>query len=278
MLNGWKYYNHALLPTVAPHKTINTEAVENGNIWRIHERGLVLLARWTSDWDCGQETQWWYCLIDHPLDLSKLKAKRRYEHTKAAKNFHVVKVEPLNYLNEIFTVQVQAFAAYPNKYRPRDLTKEKLRAYFESGKNYDTYVAFNRQDNTIAGYAIVENKGEYANFLVQKTIPAQEKLGVNMALVDGILNDYAERLADGFYIVDGERCVNHETGFQDYLVKYAGFRKAYCHMHIAYRPCFSPVVSIIYPFRRILKCWDENSMIHKLNALLKMEEIARSFK
>lgn len=144
--------------------------------------------------------------------------------------------------------------------------------------NYVTYVAFNRQDNTIAGYAIVENKGEYANFWVQKTIPAQEKLGVNMALVDGILNDYAERLADGFYIVDGERCVNHETGFQDHLVKYAGFRKAYCHMHIAYRPCFSPVVSIIYPFRRILKCWDENSMIHKLNALLKMEEIARSFK
>lgn len=216
-------------------------------------------------------------MADSPLDLTKLKAKRRYEHTKAAKNFRVQRINPIAYIKELFSVQVQAFAVYPVKYRPHDLSLEKLQTYFKTGKNLITYAAFYRDDNSMAGYAIVEDNGDYANFLVQKTVPAKEKLGVNMALVDGILNDFAERLTHNFYIVDGERCVNHETGFQDYLIKYAGFRRAYCHMHIAYRPCVRPLIRILYPLRKALHRLDNNNLVHKVNALLKMEEIARSF-
>ena len=216
-------------------------------------------------------------MTDSPLDLTKMKAKRRYEHTKAAKNFRVQRINPIAYIKELFSVQVQAFAVYPVKYRPRDLSLEKLQTYFKTGKNLITYAAFYRDDNSMAGYAIVEDNGNYANFLVQKTVPAKEKLGVNMVLVDGILNDFAERLTHNFYIVDGERCVNHETGFQDYLIKYAGFRKAYCRMHIAYRPCLSPVIYLIYPLRKVLQRLDNNNLIHRVNAILKMEEIARSF-
>ena len=43
--------------------------------------GVPLLARWTEDFDCGYETEWWYVIKDTPLDLSKLKKKRRYDIT-----------------------------------------------------------------------------------------------------------------------------------------------------------------------------------------------------
>lgn len=39
MANGWKYYNHALLPTMAPHKNVDTKLLQNGEIWQIQWGG-----------------------------------------------------------------------------------------------------------------------------------------------------------------------------------------------------------------------------------------------
>ena len=33
-INGWKYYNHAMIPTGSPDKEVDTSSIENGEIWR----------------------------------------------------------------------------------------------------------------------------------------------------------------------------------------------------------------------------------------------------
>lgn len=101
---------------------------------------------------------------------------------------------------------------------------------------------------------------------------------MNAALVKGILEDFREALCNGFYLVDGERNINHQTGFQEYLIKYFGFRKAYCKLNIAYRPWVGLFIKIMYPFSSTLQKFDSLKYIHMLNALLKMERIARSFR
>ncbi len=35
MIEGWKYYNHAAIPTAAPHEEVNLEPLNNGSIWQI---------------------------------------------------------------------------------------------------------------------------------------------------------------------------------------------------------------------------------------------------
>ena len=60
MIKGWKYYNHAMIPATAPHKEVDTTPVKDGSIFEIKEKPI--LARWTSDWDCGYETNWWYVI------------------------------------------------------------------------------------------------------------------------------------------------------------------------------------------------------------------------
>lgn len=45
-----------------------------------------------------------------------------------------------------------------------------------------------------------------------------------------------------------------------------------------YRKPFALFINLLYRFRKIFRCWDGNVYIHQINALLKMEEIARSFK
>ena len=34
MISGWRYYNHAAVPTTPPHINPNLEPIENGSIWK----------------------------------------------------------------------------------------------------------------------------------------------------------------------------------------------------------------------------------------------------
>ncbi len=33
-IEGWKYYNHAMIPAISPHETPAMRPVENGDIWK----------------------------------------------------------------------------------------------------------------------------------------------------------------------------------------------------------------------------------------------------
>lgn len=34
-IKGWQYYNHAAIPTSAPHEIPDISSIENGSIWKI---------------------------------------------------------------------------------------------------------------------------------------------------------------------------------------------------------------------------------------------------
>ena len=34
-INGWEYYNHAAVPTTAPHENPNMNPIEDGAVWSI---------------------------------------------------------------------------------------------------------------------------------------------------------------------------------------------------------------------------------------------------
>ena len=113
-----EYYNHAAIPATAPNEVPDMCPIKSGDIWKMTSNGTPLLARWTTDFDCGYETNWWYVIKDKPFDIGALKAKRRYEINKGIKNFDVKIIDPCEYKEELYLVQVAAFSVYPAKYRP----------------------------------------------------------------------------------------------------------------------------------------------------------------
>lgn len=234
------------------------------------------MARWTTDFDCGHETNWWYVIKDSEFDINSLKAKRRYEINKGVKNFDVRPINPDNYREELYNVQVAAFSAYPKKYRPT-VVKEAFVKGVDGWTNYRVFGAFSRNTGCLAGYSLLEDTDErFKSFIVQKTEPNFEKYSVNAALVEGILSYYSDFLGDGGIICDGARSISHETNFQDYLEKYFGFRKAYCRLHIKYKPKIQLIVKCLFPFRKLLKIFDGVGIVHQINSILKMEEISKS--
>ena len=274
-VEGWKYYNHAMVPTTAPNETPDTHPIESGAIWKAGG-GTPLLARWTTNWDCGHETNWWYVIKDEPFDIEALKSKRRYEVNKGNKNFDVRIINPCEYKEDLLKVRIEAFSAYPSKYRP-SVVKEKFLKEVDDWDKYDVFGAFSKETNEISGYALLKMQNDnFLNFTVLKTVPAMEKFAVNAALVYGIVNHYEEFLKSGGIICDGSRSINHETHFQDYLEKYFGFRKAYCNLHVQYNPKIKWLIKLMFPVRKTLNSFDGIGIIHSINSVLKMEEICRS--
>ena len=87
MIEGWQMYNHALIPTTLPHEEAYVTQELEKELNKSKIRGYPILARWTSDFDCNEKTNWWYVIKDTPFDISKIKAKRRYEINKGMKFF-----------------------------------------------------------------------------------------------------------------------------------------------------------------------------------------------
>lgn len=274
-VNGWRYYNHAAIPTSLPHENPDTSAIEDGSVWKV-KGDTPLLARWTTEFDCGYETNWWYVIKDKPFDIMALKSKRRYEIKKGIKYFDIKVIDPVEFQEELYEIQVAAYSAYPKKYRPK-VEKTSFIAGISNWKEYVVFGAFFTETNEMAGYAcLVQGVDNFVEFSVLKTNPLFEKYSINAALVEKILSYFSVFLGTGGIICDGSRSINHETNFQDYLEKYFGFRKAYCKLHLVYNPRIKWLIKLIYPFRRILLKFDEIGIIHKVNSVLKMEELVRS--
>lgn len=271
-INGWKYYNHAAIPTTAPHITPDISPIDNGDVWKMDR--TPVLARWTTEFDCGYETNWWYVIKDVPFDITKLKAKRRYEINKGFRNFLVKEINPLEWSEEIYKVAKAAYETYPKSYRPNiehDVFVENVKTW----KYYKVYGAFDVENNLLCGYICLRKETTYIDFCVMKAIPEKEKLQVNAAMVYKVLLEHNEFLKSGGYICDGARNIQHETAFQEYLEKYFQFRKAYCHLHIVYNPKYSWGIEIMYKFRKVLNKLKFIPMVRAASALLKMEEINR---
>lgn len=126
-MEGWHYYNHAMIPSVWPHENVDLRPIEDGSIWKVRDGGAPLLARWTSDWDCREETEFYWCIKDDGFDIAKLKAKLRYEINKGKKNFETRIIDPREYVDEIYSVYLDSLKGYPASVRPE--TRETIECF-----------------------------------------------------------------------------------------------------------------------------------------------------
>lgn len=238
----------------------------------------MLFARWISDFDCGYETEWYHVIKDEPFEISSIKAKRRYEINKGNKNFYTKEINPVDYKNEILFIIKESYKEYPKKYRPiiNDLFIDNIIEYW-SAPDKKVIGVFKRTHEELRGVACLELTEDYINYLTHKVVPADEKKAINAALVYGVLRFY-ESNKRYKYITDGERAIKHQTNFHSYLEKYFGFRKAYCKLNILYNPIVKIIVSVLYPFRGIVKHMHDNRFAYNIYCVLGQECIRRSFK
>ncbi|MCD8242174.1 MAG: hypothetical protein LUD73_07420, partial [Lachnospiraceae bacterium] len=142
-------------------------------------------------------------------------------------------------------------------------------------ENNDYLGAFLKDTDTMIGYSIYILHDDWIEYSVVKTDPEYLNTQVNAALAYYGLQRY---MKPGIrYILGGYRTMIHETNYQDYLLKNFGYRKAYCRLHIQYRPWMKALVSILYPWRNVIKKFSKNRLLYQVWCTLRQEEIHRTF-
>lgn len=273
-INGWKYYNHAMIPTGSPDEEVDTSSIENGEIWRDSSGGGVpLLARWTSDWECDHETDWWYIIRSGPYSIEQLSKSSRKHIKQAQKKCYVREIEDSE-VQALYDCYVAAYSRYEkaDNFISFDAIKDGFLNRGHEAKIY--YGAYELESNRLIGFFICSQHKNYLEINVSKFDPAYMNLRPSDALHHYVLSQWLSKPTIE-YVNSGSRSINHVTNVQEYKISTFGFHKAYCKLHVVYNPKIKWMIPLLYSMRKLLIKFDDLGVFHQVNAILKMEEIVR---
>ena len=279
MNNEWEYYNHALVPTLPPHIDPDISWMKDSDRWKEYAGGkMPLFARWVSNFDCTEETEWWCIIKDTPFDIMSLKSNRRSLITRGLKRVDVKVIIPADYAEQMSNILVKEWKYYDDSYEEgndrQKLTDDFKKLTMKNLGNAEYLGAFLKDTDTMIGYASYNLFDDWIEYSVVKTDPEYLNTQVNAALAYFGVERY---MRPGIkYIHGGWRTVIHESNYQEYLMKNFGFRKAYCKLHIQYRPLMQIAVNVLYPLRGMIKKV-KNKWIYTVWCALQQEEIRRTF-
>lgn len=279
MNNEWEYYNHALVPTLPPHIDPDISWMKDSDRWKEYAGGkMPLFARWVSNFDCTEDTEWWCIIKDTPFDIMSLKSNRRSLITRGLKRVDVKVIIPADYAEQMSNILVKEWKYYDDSYEEgndrQKLTDDFKKLTMKNLGNAEYLGAFLKDTDTMIGYAIYNLFDDWIEYSVVKTDPEYLNTQVNAALAYFGVERY---MRPGIkYIHGGWRTVIHESNYQEYLMKNFGFRKAYCKLHIQYRPLMQIAVNVLYPLRGMIKKV-KNKWIYTVWCVLQQEEIRRTF-
>lgn len=275
-VNGWRYYNHAAVPATAPHEEPDLTPIKDGSIWHLDGK-KPLLARWTTDWDCGYDTGWWYIIKDAPFDIEVLSKNSRKHIKEAFRKVRVKKINPADYVDALYECYHQAFLKY--KQATNEASFERFKRSCENcDSSIDYFAGFGLESGKLIGYTVSKANNGWAEIITAKFDPRYLNLRVSDALYATVLDYYLNEKKLS-YVSSGNRSINHVTNTQEYKESHFGYRKCFCKLNVAYPPQCKFMVTLFRPFRKIIsfagKCIGK---AHLVDSVLKMDEIARNCK
>ena len=266
-MNKWRRYNGALIPLSPPHVQIDTTHIED----KINDTG-VYFARWTSNFDCLEKTNFWFVVNDSPIQLENYSSNTRSKIRRGLRNCDVRIVDKATIVNQGYEVYKQAFNRYNTYLIAKDYNEFRNEIVSLSEKWQFWGVFF---QGTMIAYSqnkIFDNCCDYSTI---KFHPDYLSRYSSYALFY-TMNQYYLNDNNFKYVNDGARSLSHETNIQEFLIQKFKFRKAYCVMHIMYNNKVSFFIKLVFPFRFIFSRFNFG-FFRKLNVLLTHESIARGY-
>ena len=266
----WRKYNGALIPEYPPHVEISVDSTE---VLKNINKQRAFFARWTTDFDCSEETEFWYVIQDVPLEMNDYKPKVRNQIKRSLKKCSVIKVKKEEIIKSGYNSYYSAFQNYKTHLSP--LSEDEFsRSIFLLGVEWDFWAIYDLSGIMI-GYSQNKVVKDYCDYSIMKFHPDYLKSRPSEALIY-TMNQYYLNKKKFRYVNDGARSISHQTNIQSFLIQKFKFRKAYCKLNIVYNKPVGFFVRVVYPFRLILKLLNFGPFI-KLNILINQEKIKRSY-
>ena len=213
-----------------------------------------LFVRNTFDFDCKEETNFWYSIKDSFGGMEELSSNERNKIRRAFQIFDYKLVDKELLIEEAYPIAEATFDDY--KVTDRKMNESVFREYLYhcARNNYDYWGAFDKETQKLVGFCAVhvfENSCEYGviGFLPKyKHNASYPYYGFFYKLNEYYLGERKFK-----YVSDGSRSITEHSNIQPFLEQNFKFRKAYCKLKIRYRWWFGIIVRVLMPFRNIIR-------------------------
>ncbi|MBR0176906.1 MAG: hypothetical protein IJQ11_05725 [Bacteroidales bacterium] len=231
-----------------------------------------LLVRNTYDFDCEEETSFWYVIKDHFGNLEELKPRVRNKVRHALKTYDYRRIDSFVLKEKGYPIMAETYADYAIS--DRKMNQKVFLDYLDDCQEneFQYWGVFEKESDALVGFSLVrcwENCAEYdlsgmmSKYKHNATYPYY---GLFHSMNRHYLHDCGFR-----YVSDGSRSITEHSQIHDYLIQNFHFRKAYCQLSVHYKWWMKIAVKLLYPFRKIIP-------LQRVKAILNMEAMQRGEK
>lgn len=256
LIDGRYWYN-----ICAPH--LCKEASKDEVSEMLRGGGLFLTN--TYDFDCQNETSFWWVIKDTFGGMEELSSKMRNQVKKSLKTYDVEKVTKEEILRIGLEIGNRALEGYKIKEKLH-YSQQELEDYINSRSDREYWAVYTKEEHIPVAYAVntIEN-GVCVGYNRMKCDPAYQHNSTYPYY--GLIyemNRYYLLEKGMLYVNDGRRSLSEHSNIQPFLIEKFHFRKAYCRLQIEYRWYFGVLVRLSCTFKRFISN-------HSLKMIIKQE-------
>lgn len=260
-MEKYRYYKSAWIFAYDPHLEYKLTDKEVASL--LNKCGMMV--RNVYDFDCKEETSFWYVIKDSFGGMEELSSKMRNQVKKCFKTMRVEKISADYLINNGYEV----FVAAAENYRVKAIapTKNEFETRIKNGVENEYWGVIDNETDKLVAFSMNAVTNESCEYRTMKAIPKYQKLYAYYGLIYEMNRYYLEERKVK-YVNDGARSITNHSNIQPFLIDKFNFRKAYCHLSIKYKWWMGMAVCMLYPFRKLIP-------LRKVKALLDMEAMAR---
>lgn len=261
-MTDFHLYRKAWRFSGAPHE----EPLLKQEEWKALLKQGGLLVRNTYNFDCQEETKFWFVVKDHFGDMEELSPRVRNKIRHAQKSFDYQLIDQALLKEKGYPILAETFADYAAT--DRTINEADFKAYLEVYQ-FDYWGVFSKENSELVGFSCVRRWTDSCEYDLSGIMTRYKHdssypfYGLYHAMNQYYLGEQGFR-----YVSDGTRSITEHSHIHDFLIQNFNFRKAYCHLAVHYQWWTKLAVKTLYPFRKLIK-------MPKIKAILNMESMQR---
>lgn len=210
-----------------------------------------LLVRNTYDFDCQEETNFWFIIKDQFGDMEELSPRVRNKIRHAQGNFNYQLIEQSLLKENGYSIIAETYADYGVTDRTMNETvfKDYLDRY-----DFDYWGVFEKESGDLVGFSCVRRWDDSCEYDLSGLLPRFKYNGSYPYYgLYHTMNQYYLQERGFRYVSDGSRSITEHSHIHGFLMQNFGFRKAYCRLVVSYQWWMKVAVKVLYPFRKRIK-------------------------
>ena len=211
------------------------------------------MVRNTFDFDCKEETDFWYVIKDTFGGMDELSSNVRRKIRKAENVFEYKIIDKQIVREKGYPIIKATFQDYEVKDRP--MSEKIFNDYLDYCNNnrFDFWGIYNIENQELVGFCTVHVWNDSCEYGITAIWP--ENLHNSTYPYYGLyykMNEYYLDNQKFKYVTDSARSITEHSNIQPFLEQNFKFREAYCKLKIRYKWWFGAIVRILLPFRNII--------------------------